>query len=1461
VLESFALSPVQQGMLYHHLARPGSGVDVEQIVCRLDEAVDPAAMRDAWAGAARRHPALRTRLRWDGLERPVQEVCDGFAPDLALHDWRDASADALGQRLDDFLARDRATPFDLERAPAVRLALVRTGDARWVLLWTLHHVLMDGRSFPVVLRDVFALYDAAREGRTLRLAPTPTCRAHVEWLERRDARADEVFWRGLLAGLGSPAALPILRAAPRGLPPGRDRGERRALLGAQETAALAALARAHGVSLGVLVRAAWAILLHRYCGEPRQVFGVTRAGRPSVDGPDAIAGTFITTLPQVVDLDPQAPLGALLAALRAQDLALRPHEHANLADLQSWSGLGPGRALFDTLVIYDRESLDSAMRDGGDGARRRFELLDRTHVPLTLYAYGEPRLRLDLVHDRNLLDDDAVERLLGHLRTLLEAMPGAADGPVASLPMLTRGEAEAMRAARRASARTLDADVRVHDLIARAAAATPEAVAVAADGREASFARLDARANRLARRLQSLGVGPDTVVGLHLSRSIELVVAMLGTLKAGAAYLPLDPAFPADRLAYMLDDARAAVLLVDATTRGRLPAPGVPILELDEHDTALAGVSDDPVTDAAGPGSLAYLIYTSGSTGRPKGVMVEHRNVANFLAAMDEVVPRDGGDTWLAVTSVSFDISVLELLWTLSRGLRVVVAGELDDDPGADLDDAVPAGAPGALAPPAFSLFYFASDDGGTGRDRYRLLLEGAKFADTHGFSAVWTPERHFHAFGGIYPNPAVTGAAVAAVTRNVAVRAGSVVLPLHHPLRVAEEWAIVDNLTDGRAGIAFASGWQPNDFVLAPGRYADRHASMFRDIETVRSLWRGESVRLPNARGEPVEVRTMPRPVQPELPVWVTTAGSVDTWTGAARAGARVLTHLLGQTVDELRDKVAAYRAAWREAGHAGEGGVTLMVHTFVGDDEDAVRETVREPMKRYLASAVSLVRGFADSWSAYKRGAGDASRPEAGAIDALSPAELDSLLDFAFERYYQGSSLLGTPDKCLRLVDSLRAAGVDEIACLIDFGVDHDLVLAQLERLDEVRRRAQHAAPRPRSLPAQVEAYGVTHLQCTPSMARMLLAAPRTRRALGSIRHVLLGGEALPADLAREVLAAGVRTVTNVYGPTETTVWSTWSRFDPSDPSATASIGRPVANTHVVVADPRGEPVPAGVVGELLIGGLGVVRGYHGRPELTAERFVRDREAGDPGARLYRTGDLVRARADGALDFIGRVDHQVKVRGYRIELGEIEAALREQPGVADVVVVAREDVPGERRLVAYLVAASRPDAGGLRASLAARLPEWMLPSAFVFLDALPLTPNRKVDRKALPAPDAIAARPATPRIAPADELESRIAAIWAEVLNRPEVGVLDNFFELGGHSILAVRLLGRLRALAGRELRVTDVFRHPTVRAYAAFLAGDDDDAVGATASPGGDARGAGRRAALADRRQRRAARETRS
>jgi natural product biosynthesis luciferase-like monooxygenase protein len=368
----------------------------------------------------------------------------------------------------------------------------------------------------------------------------------------------------------------------------------------------------------------------------------------------------------------------------------------------------------------------------------------------------------------------------------------------------------------------------------------------------------------------------------------------------------------------------------------------------------------------------------------------------------------------------------------------------------------------------SFSLFMWGND-GAPGRDKYRLMIEGAKYFDRNGFEAVWTPERHFHAFGGPYPNPSVTGAALAAVTERIGIRAGSCVSPLHHPVRIAEEWAVVDNLSNGRVALAFASGWQLNDFVLRPENYANNKHVMFEQIDQVRRLWRGEKIAFHNPRGEEILIQSLPRPVQPELPFWITTAGNPETYRQAGELGANVLTHLLGQTLDEVAKKIAVYRQARTAAGHdPTTGRVTLMLHTFVGDDDAEVRELVRQPMKNYLRSSLKLVLDVASSYPAFKsrlgtRATRDGDRPrEPHDFDlrTLPSEEIDAMVDFAFERYFETSGLLGTPPTCARMLERCKRAGVNEIACLLDFGVPTDRVMASLEYLNHVRERANNDA-----------------------------------------------------------------------------------------------------------------------------------------------------------------------------------------------------------------------------------------------------------------------------------------------------------------------------------------------------------------------------------------------------------------
>lgn len=814
----------------------------------------------------------------------------------------------------------------------------------------------------------------------------------------------------------------------------------------------------------------------------------------------------------------------------------------------------------------------------------------------------------------------------------------------------------------------------VHHHFEEQVALRPDATALVFRDQRISYADLDRRANAVATALRQRGVQADELVGVCIERSVELMVALLGVLKAGGAYVPLDPAYPMERLTMMLEDSKAKVLLTQGHLMGGLPK-GVEALLIE----SCPHHADDKVDVHVQPSDLAYVIFTSGSTGRPKGVMVQHGNVSNFFAGMDRVLGTSPG-VWLAVTSVSFDISVLELFWTLGRGYTVVLQEEGDR---ASLQTKAKRGA--GVGKMDFSLFYFAADSTeASSQNAYRLMLEGARFADEHGFSAVWTPERHFHAFGGLYPNAAVTSAALATITKNVEIRAGSVVLPLHDPIRVAEDWAVVDNLSGGRVGLSFASGWHANDFALKPENFQRRREVMYESIETVLRLWRGEKLSVKNGEGKDIDVHILPRPVRERPPMWIASAGSVDTFKAAGQRGYNVLTNMLGQDLNDLKGKFAAYREARKEAGHDGPGVISVMLHTFVSDDDEEALRIAKGPFCGYLASSYDLVKVAPWMFPAFKQPSqgGGGSAFNASTFDE---EDMKALLDHAFERYSETAGLFGTPERALHVVNQLRNIGADEVACLIDFGVDPDVVLKNLVHLDRLRQLAN--APETSSedgqwsIAEQLSNHRVTHFQCTPSLTRMLMANG-TLDSLRGLRAMLLGGEALPPDLANHLTAHLSGRLINMYGPTETTIWSTTSEVVAGSP---VTIGRPIANTVIRILDSRGQLCPIGVSGELCIGGDGVVRGYLERPELTAERFIPDPFA--VGARLYRTGDLARYNAQGELEYLGRMDQQVKFNGYRVELGEIEAIMVKHPLVRQAVVAVKQQ--GEHQnLVGYIVA-----------------------------------------------------------------------------------------------------------------------------------------------------------------------------
>lgn len=1057
-------------------------------------------------------------------------------------------------------------------------------------------------------------------------------------------------------------------------------------------------------------------------------------------------------------------------------------------------------------------------------------------------------------------------RLALGLEAFCSALLSRSDDPLASLPVTGADETEALFA--KGGVPVADTfSGPLHEQFIAVAMSRPDEVAVVHRNREITFGDLEDRARRVATALERAGVAPGGFVGVCTAPGLDMVVGVLGVLMAGAAYVPLDPRFPAERLSFMVGDASMELVLTDDLTS--VP-DGVPAaLDIESISTDAAIPARDVLPPVAST-DLAYMMYTSGSTGLPKGVMVQHGNVDSFLKAMAPHLGETDG-VWLSVTTLSFDISVLELFFPLTRGWKIVLYEGL-----ASMRPAARAARQSGCKL-EMSLFFFgsegaeASSEGGS----YQVLLDAARFADTHGFGAVWTPERHFNDFGGPFPNPAVTSAAIATITDNIGIRSGSCVLPLHHPVRAAEEWAVVDQLSAGRVGLSIAAGWHPEDFILRPQNFGQSKASLLEQIDELQRMWRGEAVTYEGPKG-PVDVLPLPRPIQAELPIWYTTAGNVDSFRLAGTKGFNLLTHLLGQSLDELAIKVVAYREAWIAAGHSGTGTVSLMLHTFVSNNDSIVRETVREPMKGYLRDSIALVKEHASSFPTF-----DPTKTEAdGALAGLTPEDLDALLEVSFARYFESSGLFGDVDKAIRFAEAIAGIDVNEIAALVDFGIDGQTVLSNLAHLNEVRAAFADDGEEPHELETYgslMEKYGVTHLQCTPSEARIILADAQSKQALSSVDRMLVGGEACPVSVAAELFDAVGGDLINVYGPTETTIWSTLHVVTQHDLDAGAiPIGRPLDNTAVRVIAETGQLRPAGAIGELLIGGAGVTSGYHARDELTADKFIR---RDDTAGRVYRTGDLVSWRSDGSLAFHGRADSQVKVRGHRIELGEIETMLEDRADTAEAVVV----VAGEGEsaaLVAHLVAeGAAAAADAIQADLSRNLPSHMVPEQIAWHDVLPTTPNGKVDRKTLAAFDpeeqSVAAGIMPPVVVPSlserptaasstsasvADLAAQIEIAWADVLGAQRIDRNKSFFDHGGNSLQVVSLRERLELHLGRPISLIDVFRYGTVNELATAFAvdiepaGETEAAVDATVVTATSADGRLNRRATARQRARR-------
>ncbi len=690
VEDLYPLTPMQSGMLFHSLFdTQAEGACLNQL--RVDvEGLHVDRFEAAWRGALARHEVLRTGFLHgvDGQPEPLQWVARTVRLPITVLDWRDRACAPVDDAMDglqadlDTLARDElARGFDPLRPPLTRLLLVRTADTRHHLVWTVHHLLMDGWSasqlMGEVLRNHAGLDVATPDGRY---------RDHVQSLRRHDASAAEGYWRHCLAALDEPTRLAEAWLPPASSPSAADAAAEFPLLGEHllvideaATTALIETARRERVTINTLVQAAWALVLARCTGRDRVAFGATTAGRGDAatdgQGPAAVLGLFINTVPVLAEPRPQQHTGDWLRALQAQNLASREHEHTPLADIQRWVGR-PGQALFDTLLVFENYPIDQALRGdvpGGIAFANVHNREDSSHA-LTLTASSSSTVQLKLRHQRRLLADGTVALLARELEAVLRALarlPRDAAHPLGAVLAEAAGQTAGARTQAIAPA-VVAASRPLHQQIADQAARRPEATALSFGDATLSYGELEARANRLAHRLRAAGVRPEARVGLAMERSPELIVALLAILKAGGAYVPLDPAYPAERLAFLAQDSGIQWLLTHSQLRARLPdTPGVAVWSLDTLDLSAEPAHTPEVAVRAD--HLAYVIYTSGSTGRPKGAQLTHQHVARLLTSTQPWFGFDADDVWTLFHSYAFDFSVWEIFGALCHGGRLVI--------------------------------------------------------------------------------------------------------------------------------------------------------------------------------------------------------------------------------------------------------------------------------------------------------------------------------------------------------------------------------------------------------------------------------------------------------------------------------------------------------------------------------------------------------------------------------------------------------------------------------------------------------------------------------------------------------------------------------------------------------------------------------------------------------------------
>lgn len=1456
----YPLSAVQEGMLFHSMYAPEAGVYGCQFTCTLTGSLQPEAFREAMQKVLERHSILRT-LIWERREKLFQVVANDVELPWEYLDWRGMSEPEQAARWEQYLDEERRRGFDLSRPPLMRTALIQMKDEAYRFIWSFHHMLLDGWSLSIVLKEMFTLYWSHCSGQEIHLDQPRPYKDYIAWLQRQDMSKVEDFWRKFLQGFLAPTPMHVDKPIGKRNKQTEEFTEIEWKLPRKTTTALQNLARQHGLTLNTLIQGGWAVLLSRYSGEEDVVFGAVVSGRSGdLAGIDSMVGLFINTLPMRVRLSAEDTLIPWLKKIQEQQVDLRQYEFSPLVDVHRWSEVSHGHPLFETVLVYENYPVDRTLGEwGGELSVQDVVSHTWTNYPLSIMVVPEAELRAKVLYDSSRFDGETIQRVMSHLETILTGMTENPAAKLSELPVLTEQERRQLMEWNATDA-PYPTDICIQQLFETQAAQRPDAVALLLEDEQMTYRELDELSNQIARLLLREGVGPNVRVGVMMERSMEMIAAVLGILKAGGAYVPLDPSHPGERLAYVLENAEVAVLLAHSSCVENLPDEHPVVILWETEKESIRQESRERPGAETSAQNLAYIIYTSGSTGTPKGVMVRHQPVINLIEWVNNTFAMNESDRLLWVTSLGFDLSVYDIFGILGAGGSIRIVKDADVRDPKRLLQHLRSGeitfwdsAPAALQQ---VLPFLGETSGKAAESRLKRVF----------LSGDWIPlsmpdelKKHFPGVEVI----SLGGGTEATIWSNFyrigEVEEDWVSIPYGKPIQNARYYVLDAHLNPCPIGVpgelyiggaCLAEGYAnapeltsqrflPDPFG-APGDRMYRTGDMARYWPDGNMEFLGRVDNQVKIRGFRVELGEVEAAIAQHPNVQTALATIQEVPLGDKRLVAYVVPKSKEETLSSAwgAEQVSQWQTVFNEIYRQPSPTEELAYNTIGWTSSYTDLPIPQEEMKEWADRTVERILSqkprrvleigcgsgmllFQVAPHCEEYWATDLSEEtiarlgqqiaamnlpqvhlacrEATNFAGIESGSFDMVVLNSVIQYFPSLSYL--MDVLDGAIQALKPGGVIFLGDVRNYTLLRTFYTSlELFQAPDTLSAAQFQQRVTKRLnqekellidPAFFAALRKRHSQI--SEVQVQLKKARHQNELSKFRYDVF----LHVGKAHQAPAAPKE----VQWEEET--WNLAKVREVLSEEPEILVFRDIPNRRVreeqAAVDLLRSPSHPENVGEL------------------RKRLIPAREEGMDPEEFWQLGEdlsydvfitWASSGSNDRMDVVFAREHAFSAPlSYEAILGGSGRDSRESKQWSYYA-----NSPLQEKLFQQML----PQ---IRERVKEKLPEYMIPSAYLFLDGLPVTSNGKVDRRALPLPE-LTREGERQYLAPRDLVEMQLAQIWEELLGTRPIGVTDNFFELGGHSLLAVRLIMQIKEQFQQELPLSVLFEGTTIEYLARVL-----------------------------------------